>query len=75
MLLTTTHSVTDYPMNQDDEIAPDVDEVIIRFTGPYSDDKDFGKPSYLPLQEQTEKGLAKFYSVFKYLVQYFKFNL
>uniref|UniRef100_A0A1X7UR59 U-box domain-containing protein n=1 Tax=Amphimedon queenslandica TaxID=400682 RepID=A0A1X7UR59_AMPQE len=57
---------TDASINQDVKIASDVDEVIVRFKEIHSV-TGFGKPSYIPIQEQTEKGLAKFYSVLKYL--------
>uniref|UniRef100_A0A1X7US96 Uncharacterized protein n=1 Tax=Amphimedon queenslandica TaxID=400682 RepID=A0A1X7US96_AMPQE len=69
--LTLHKNVFDDPMSEDDKIAFDAEacepEVIIRFKELHSIDTDFGKPSYIPLQEQTEKGLAKFYSVLKYL--------
>ena len=61
------------PMNQDDLMNFDNDEdfsqgIVIRLTELHPAGNDFGKPSYIPLIEQTEKGLAKFYSILKYLV-------
>ena len=63
-------SIHNQPMNQDDLIInEDFNQgIIIRLTEFYPAKTDFGKPSYIPLIEQTEKGLAKFYSILKYLV-------
>ena len=61
------------PMNQDGLMNFDDDKdfnqgIVIRLTELHPARTDFGKPSYIPLTEQTEKGLAKFYSILKYLV-------
>ena len=66
-------SIHKKPMNQGDLIIFDNDEdfsqgIVIRLMELYPARTDFGKPSYIPLTEQTEKGLAKFYSILKYLV-------
>ena len=60
-------------MIQDDLMNFEDDEdfnqgIVIRLTDLCPVGTDFGKPSYIPLTEQTEKGLAKFYSILKHLV-------
>lgn len=47
----------------------DGQELVLRLEEVCSTQTGFGKPSYIPLTEQTEKGLAKFYSILKYLVR------
>ena len=44
------------------------DEFILRFKEVHACRYEIGKPSYAPITEQTEKGLAKFYAILKYLV-------
>ena len=46
----------------------DGQELVLRLEEVCSTQAGFGKPSYIPVTEQTEKGLAKFYSILKYLV-------
>ena len=55
---------------KDEDLSQIVDgqELILRLGEVYSNRIEFGKSSYIPVTEQTEKGLAKFYSILKYLV-------
>lgn len=55
---------------KDEDLLQIVDgqELILRLGEVYSARIKFGKSSYIPVTEQTEKGLAKFYSILKYLV-------
>uniref|UniRef100_A0A1X7V0R7 Uncharacterized protein n=1 Tax=Amphimedon queenslandica TaxID=400682 RepID=A0A1X7V0R7_AMPQE len=54
---------------KDEDLSQIVDgqELILRLGEIYSARIEFGKSSYIPVTEQTEKGLAKFYSILKYL--------
>ena len=48
----------------------DGDELTLRLKEVHGFQYKIGKPSYIPITEQTEKGLAKFYAILKYLVSY-----
>ena len=46
----------------------DGDTLILRLKSVHNLLRNYGKPSYVPYHEQTDKGLAKFYSILRYLV-------
>ena len=46
----------------------DGDTLILRLKSVHNVLSNYGKPSYTPYHEQTDKGLAKFYSILRYLV-------
>ena len=46
----------------------DDDTLILRLKPPHKLLRNYGKDSYIPMQEQTMKGIAKFYSILRHLV-------
>ena len=47
----------------------DGDTLILRLKSVYNLLLNYGKSSYIPFHKQTDKGLAKFYSILRYLVR------
>ena len=58
----------DYKVISDINTISDGNTLILRLMPPHKLLRNYGKDSYIPLQEQTMKGIAKFYSILRHLV-------
>lgn len=58
----------DYKVISDINNISDGDTLILRLKPPHKLLRNYGKDSYIPLQEQTMKVIAKFYSILHHLV-------
>lgn len=71
--MTTSYycSVSEHSRLTDEDISNlrDGDILILRLKPVHNLLYYYGKSSYIPFHEQTDKGLAKFYSILRYLVR------